>query len=245
MTLRSKHIVPIVLAVFVLGIGGTMIGNLWQTTSSKVPATYTEGEFAGEYNPADIRGSYSFGDIEEAFAVPLQALAKAFAVDDTEDPAAFPSKSLEEMYGQVENGEVGTDSVRWFVALYAGLPYTPAEDTLMPSTAVPVLEERASEAELEAVRVRTVDLSTLSPAAAAPDSGSESETHTESEIGEVKGKTTFGELLSWGLSEETIEQILGLPIGKAGVTVRDYCIENGIEFFTVKDALQAAADQAQ
>jgi hypothetical protein len=222
-----------------------MIGNLWQTTSSKVPATYSEGEFAGEYNPADIRGSYSFGDIEEAFAVPLQALVKAFAVDDTEDPAAFPSKSLEEMYGQVENGEVGTDSVRWFVALYAGLPYTPAEDTLMPSTAVPFLQERVSEAELEAVRVRTVDLSTLSPAAAVPDFGSESETHTESEIGEVKGKTTFGELLSWGLSEETIEQILGLPIGKAGVTVRDYCIENGIEFSTVKDALQAAADQAQ
>ena len=109
MTLRSKHVVPIVLAVFILGIGGTMIFNLWQTTSSKVPATYSSGEFAGEYNPADIRGSYSFGDIEEAFAVPVTALAEAFAVVDTENPAAFLCKSLEELYGEEPPGSVSQE----------------------------------------------------------------------------------------------------------------------------------------
>jgi hypothetical protein len=247
MTLRSKHVVPIVLVVFILGIGGTMIFNLWQTTSSKVPATYSSGEFAGEYNPADIRGSYSFGDIEEAFAVPVTALAEAFAVDDTENPAAFLCKSLEELYGAMENGEVGTDSVRWFVALYTGLPYTPEEDTLLPSASISVLRERLNETELETVRAKTVDLSAVSqeygagPESPAPE---QTDTHTETESGEVKGNTTFGELLSWGVSKEAIEQALGLPIGKAGVTVRDYCIENGIEFSTVKDALQRAADQA-
>jgi hypothetical protein len=247
MTLRSKHVVPIVLVVFILGIGGTMIFNLWQTTSSKVPATYSSGEFAGEYNPADIRGSYSFGDIEEAFAVPVTALAEAFAVDDTENPAAFLCKSLEELYGAMENGEVGTDSVRWFVALYTGLPYTPEEDTLLPSASISVLRERLNETELETVRAKTVDLSAVSqeygagPESPAPE---QTDTHTETEAGEVKGNTTFGELLSWGVSKEAIEQALGLPIGKAGVTVRDYCIENGIEFSTVKDALQRAADQA-
>jgi len=246
-TLRSKHVVPIVLVVFILGIGGTMIFNLWQTTSSKVPATYSSGEFAGEYNPADIRGSYSFGDIEEAFAVPVTALAEAFAVDDTENPAAFLCKSLEELYGAMENGEVGTDSVRWFVALYTGLPYTPEEDTLLPSASISVLRERLNETELETVRAKTVDLSAVSqeygagPESPAPE---QTDTHTETEAGEVKGNTTFGELLSWGVSKEAIEQALGLPIGKAGVTVRDYCIENGIEFSTVKDALQRAADQA-
>jgi hypothetical protein len=247
MTLRSKHVVPIVLVVFILGIGGTMIFNLWQTTSSKVPATYSSGEFAGEYNPADIRGSYSFGDIEEAFAVPVTALAEAFAVDDTENPAAFLCKSLEELYGAMENGEVGTDSVRWFVALYTGLPYTPEEDTLLPSASISVLRERLNETELETVRAKTVDLSAVSqeygagPESPAPE---QTDTHTETEAGEVKGNTTFGELLSWGVSKEAIEQALGLPIGKAGVTVRDYCIENGMEFSTVKDALQRAADQA-
>jgi hypothetical protein len=240
MTVRSKHIVPIILAVFVLGIGGTMIFNLWQTTSSKIPATYTSGEFAGQYNPGDIRGSYSFGDIEEAFDVPAEALAKAFGVSDSENPAAFLCKSLEDLYGEMENGEIGTDSVRWFVALYTGLPYTPKEDTLLPSPAVSALKGRIDQTELEALRDKAVSLSTTkqAPASAAEDS------HTEEEAGQVKGKTTFGELLDWGVSKDEIEQALGLPIGKPGVTARDYCIENGIEFSTVKGALQAAADRA-
>jgi hypothetical protein len=251
MTLRSKHIVPIVLAAFIVGIGGTMILNLWRTTSSKVPATYTAGEFAGEYDPADIRGSYSFGDIEEAFAVPVAALAKAFAVEDTENPAAFLCKSLEDLYGATEQGEVGTDSVRWFVALYTGLPYSPEDDTLLPSTSISVLQDRLTEAELEIVRAKTVNLSALSESvpeasqAADSQTAEQTDTHTETEAGEVKGNTTFGELLSWGVSKDAIEEILGLPIGKAGVTVRDYCIENGIEFSTVKTALQEAVDQVQ
>jgi hypothetical protein len=245
MTLRSKHIGPIVLVVFIIGIGGTIFLGLWQTTSSKVPATYAEGEFAGEYNPADIRGSYSFGDIEEAFAVPVAALAEAFAVEDTDNPAEFLCKSLEDLYGATENGEVGTDSVRWFVALYAGVPYSPEEDTLLPSSAISVLQDRLTEEQLDTVRTMTVDLTGLSESVPADSQTAEqTDTHTESEAGEVKGKTSFGELLSWGVPKETIEEIMGLPIGKAGVTVRDYCIENNIEFSTVKDALQEAAHQA-
>ncbi len=245
MTLRSRHIAPIVLAVFIIGIGGTIIFDLWQTTSNKIPATYTSGEFAGQYNPADIRGSYSFGDIEEAFNVSVAALATAFGVKDSENPAAFLCKELKDLYDKLENGEVGTDSVRWFVALYMGLPFTPEEDSLLPSPVLSVLQERLSEAELEEVKAKTVSISGL--AAAAPDgtaaAAEQADTHTETEVGQVKGKTTFGELQSWGVSKEEIEKALGLPVGKAGVTVRDYCIENGIEFSTVKQALQAAVDR--
>jgi hypothetical protein len=57
MNIRSKHIGPIILAAFIIGIGGTIGLNLWRTTSSKVPAKFTSGEHEGEYNPADIRGS--------------------------------------------------------------------------------------------------------------------------------------------------------------------------------------------
>jgi len=132
------------------------------------------------------------------------------------------------------------------VALYTGLPYTPEEDTLLPSPAISVLKERMSEAELEEVKAKTASIS--GPAAAAAPDGTaataeQGNTHTESEAGQVKGKTTFGELQSWGLGKEEIEKTLGLPVGKAGVTVRDYCIENGIEFSSVKGALQAAVDR--
>jgi len=277
MTLRSRHIVPVVLVVFVLGIGATMIFNLWQTSSSKIPAAYDSGEFAGQYNPADIRGSYSFGDIEEAFGVPAADLAFAFGVAERENPAAFLAKSLEDLYGEVEEGEIGTDAVRWFVALYTGLPYTPEEDTLLPSPALTLLEQRLDEAQLEAVAARiaaarivdldagggteagaggagTAEAASTGAETAAPSGPAEtasigaetgeSSTHSESEAGEVRGKTTFGELDSWGVNRQTIEQILGRPAGNAGQSVRDYCIENGIEFSSVKDALQTAVDRA-
>jgi|GEM_PF-3254285 len=63
----------IVLVVIFGGIAGTMAFNLWSTEGSgggqgrgggQVPVTFKVGEFAWEYNPADIRGSYSFGHIE-------------------------------------------------------------------------------------------------------------------------------------------------------------------------------------
>jgi len=241
MTLRSKHLLPIILVVFILGIGGTMLFNLWQTTSSKIPATYTSGEFAGQYNPADIRGSYSFADISDVFGVPVADLARAFAVENLENPAAFLTKQLEEMYGEVQNGEIGTDSIRWFTALYLDLPYVPEEDTLLPSPAVSVLRERLSEEQVAELEARTVNLSDLKTA---PAPGEEEPlTYDEEEVGVVKGNTTFGDLESWGLSEEAIERAIGLPIGKPGLSVRDYCIEKGIEFSTVKSALQTAVDE--
>jgi hypothetical protein len=86
----------------------------WSTVSSKTPATYTEGEFAGQADPADIRGSYTLGDIERNFDVPMEVLAQAFAVQ-SDDLAAFQVKSLEEQYAE-SPVEIGTSSVRLFVA---------------------------------------------------------------------------------------------------------------------------------
>jgi hypothetical protein len=266
MTLRSKHLAPIILAVFVAGIGGTIALNLWRTTSSKMPVAFQGGEFAGQANPADIRGSYTFGDISASFPVPVEALARAFGVESTAaDPAAFQCKQLEEIYAGSEGGEIGTDSVRWFVALYSGMPYAPAQDTVLPASALEVLVDRLTPEQLAAARARTVGLSQAAPGpafaasavtapeapavqpqvAAQPTAPESSTTHTEETVvGEIKGKTTFGELTSWGVSKEAIEAALGMPIGKPGVSVRDFCAENGIEFSTAKTALQELADAA-
>jgi pyruvate/2-oxoglutarate dehydrogenase complex dihydrolipoamide acyltransferase (E2) component len=275
----------------VAGIGGTMALNLWKTTATKEPAKFTSGELAGQSNPADIRGSYTFGDIAAAFPVPVDALAQAFGVKEG-DPAAFQCKQLETIYAGTEGGEIGTDSVRWFVALYAGLPYTPEDDSLLPAGALEVLAPRLSPERLAEVKAKTVGLAEASPAAAtttvqvpaqapaapaapkapsapapttqaqapaaptapasvaaaapaAPAAAPAATTHTEETVvGEIKGKTTFGELTSWGVSKEAIEAALGMPMGKPGVSVRDYCIEKGVEFSTVRTALQTAVDAA-
>ncbi|MEJ5225565.1 MAG: hypothetical protein WHV44_14000 [Anaerolineales bacterium] len=215
----------------------------WNTESTKQPARFTEGEFAGAYNPADIRGSYTFGDIESAFGVPAQTLAQAFGVS-TDDPAAFAVKDLETLYAESPQ-EVGTASVRLFVALYTGLPYdlTVAEETYLLQKAVNILRNHATltpeqEAFLaaHAVSVESVP----APAAEAqptPVPASEENPYL------IKGKTTFGDLLEWGVSKEVIEQVLGASMPNAAVKIKDYCTQNGLAFETIKTALQAEVDK--
>ena len=58
----------------------------------------------------------------------------------------------------------------------------------------------------------------------------------------VKGFTTFGEVYSWGVSEEEVAEILGREPGKRGETIRDYVKAEGIEFSFVKGKLQELID---
>ncbi|RPI86669.1 MAG: hypothetical protein EHM41_07700 [Chloroflexi bacterium] len=74
----------------------------------------------------------------------------------------------------------------------------------------------------------------------------EKETHTESTDRMVKGKTTFADLLEWGVSEDALEEVLGFPLPAApGMLVRDFCSENGLSFETIKIDLQALVDQVE
>ncbi|GAI49966.1 unnamed protein product, partial [marine sediment metagenome] len=237
MNIRSKHIGLIILAAFIIGIGGTIGFNLWRTTSVRVPMKFTSGEHEGEYNPADIRGSYTFSQVSEFFEIPLEEMGKAFGLDGADNMADFQCRNLKEIYGTVEGGEIGTDSVKLFVSLYTGLSYTPEETTLIPAPAMSVLKEKLSEEELKVLENRAVTVSGLKPV---------SDKDPEDDLGEVdtavKGKTTFQELLDWGLAKEEIEKALGASMGKPGVKIRDYCDEEGIEFSRVKNVLQEMLD---
>jgi len=238
MKLKSRHVAPLVLVVFVLGIGGTMAFNLWRTETNKIPAKLSSGEHEGEYNPADIRGSYTFSDISEIFKIPLEDLSKAFGLERVDAVGEFQCKELKELYPEPEEGEIGTDSAKLFVALYTGLPHTMEETTRLPAPALSVLSERLSQEELREVEKITISLAALKP-------GSSQETaaeHASDQDRGVRGNTTFAELQDWKLAKEEIEQVLGIPMGKPGLTVRDYCTANGIEFGEVKTALQALVD---
>ncbi len=237
MKLKSKHVAPLILAVFVVGIAGTMAFNLWKTEGSKIPAKFRTGEHEGEYNPSDIRGSYAFSDISKNFKIPLEDLSKAFGLESVENVAEFQCKELKELYPEPPEGEIGTDSAKLFVALYTGIPHTPEETTRLPTPALSVLKEKLSEEELEEVKKITVSLSDLKPV-----SSQETAEHASDQDRAVRGNTTFAELLDWKLAKEEIEQVLGIPMGKPGLTVRDHCTANEIEFSEVKTALQALVD---
>jgi polyferredoxin len=124
------------------GIGMSKAFNLWITESTKVPATYTSGEVSGQYNPADIRGSYTLNDINKSFGVPVKDLADAFGISNVSDLGNFKVKELETIYAQYKGSEkeIGTDNVRYFVALYKGLPYNFEGDKYLPNPAGTILE---------------------------------------------------------------------------------------------------------
>ncbi len=256
MTLTSKPLAAIVLFILFGGILFTAVMGWWQTESTKQPAKFTTGEFSGQANPADIRGSYTFGDVEKSFDIPAAALAQAFGVTDP-NPAAFPVKNLETIYA--ESGlEVGTASVRLFVAFYKNPPFDLSDDIYLPESAAELLKgqnltpEQAAYLENHTILVSAAESDSPQPASA-PTAESPSEpapatetTHAAEESDRtIKGKTTFGEILNWGVPRETVEAIIGGPIPAPSITPKDYCLEKGLSFEDIKTRLQAEVDKAK
>jgi hypothetical protein len=247
MKLTSKPLAVIILVILFGSIGVTTALGWWSTESTKQAAKFTDGEFAGQANPADIRGSYTFGDIENNFDVPVADLAIAFGLPEDADAAAYSVKSLEEVYANLEGGlEVGTSSVRLFTAWYTGLPFEITDDIYLPRPAVEILKAKAnlSADQIAYLDAHTVDLPAVLPVVEGTPAPVVEETHVESETDRtVKGKTTFGEVLDWGVSQEMIESIIGAPLPNRLIKVKDYCTEKGLAFETVKTALQVEIDK--
>jgi len=173
MKIKTIPLAVATLAAFTFGIAGASALGYWITESTKQPAKLAAGEFAGQADPGDIRGSYSFGDVEKAFGVPASVLAEAFGFTDR--PAAeVKAKDLETLYaGKTGALEVGTDAVRLFTAAWIGMPYEPEPDTGLPARAVELLEGRSMHPATAAlVRARIVGsaegMGTLSAAPAQP-----------------------------------------------------------------------------
>lgn len=227
------------LILMIGGVSISMFTGYWATEGSKIPVKFESGEYAGLSNPADIRGSYAFADIEKAFDIPVSILAQAFVLSDKENLEAIQVKTFEQIYGIIDGKEIGTDSMRYFVALYKGLPYNPEEDTALPKPAVSILRKEGSmsEEELAEAEMRAVSMDSLHVSA----TGEVSE-EQDSEEKIIKGKTMFTELYEWGITKEELEKIMGIPVGVRTETVRDYCMKNGIEFSTVKIPVQELLD---
>ncbi|MEI6291202.1 MAG: hypothetical protein WCP19_12285 [Chloroflexota bacterium] len=250
MTIKSKSLAAVIVIVL---FGGILISSQlgwWKTESSKIAATFTEGEFAGQANPADIRGSYTFGDVEKNFGVPASLLGQAFSVKG--EASAFQVKNLEGTL--TESGvEIGTASVRLFTAFYKNLPFDLSTDIYIPEAGAALLKQQKLTAEQSAyLDTHTVKLTAGGAEAApiietAPATEALPVPETTAVINTeriIKGKTTFGEILGWGLSQTSIELVLGkpLPVDQT-TTLKDFCSANSLDFETIKPALQADVDK--
>jgi hypothetical protein len=249
MKLNSFTLAAVIFVLLFGGIGFTSAMNWWQTESTKEPVKYSEGEAAGEYNPADIRGSYTFGEISDLFGVPLADLQVAFRVPADTDPAAYLVKSLEEQFAGLPV-EVGTASMRLFVAFYKGLPYdlTAEIETYLLPEAVTILEQQGKltpeQGTFLSSHVAGEEALPAPEATAAPETTTNSaDTEHEPEAYTVTGQTTFKDLLDWGVPQEAIESILGEKMPAQQILVKDYATSKGETFSALKGKLQGEVDK--
>jgi hypothetical protein len=249
--IRTFPLAIIVVAAIFGGIGIASTAGWWNTESTKEPATIRSGEFSGLPSPADIRGSYTWNDIEKAFGVPAERMMAAFSASDPDERVS----ALEAIYaGKLPAGtEIGTDSVRLFVALFTGLPHEPEADTVLPAAAIPILrsEGKAETSRIDAAAAKAFDpaagataaptavVPTVSAAPAAPQAAAvPAATEHEVKSGEITGKTTFAELKAWGTDMGKVEAIVG-GLGPDSQAVKDYCAAKGLSFSDLKVKLQA------
>jgi len=141
MKLTSKALGILIIVITFGGILASTALGYWRSAASKTPSTFTSGEASGMPNPADIRGSYSFLDIEKGFNIPSAELKKAFSISAEKDPAEIRVRDLESIYpdAAAQGIELGAGSMRLFVALYAGIPFEITGDIYLPASAVEML----------------------------------------------------------------------------------------------------------
>ena len=59
----------------------------------------------------------------------------------------------------------------------------------------------------------------------------------------ITGKTTFQELIDWGVTLESIQNSIGYEIPFPGVIIKDFTVEKGLAFSDIKTKLQIEIDQ--
>lgn len=161
MKIKTSTLAIILFATFFSGIYSSNLVGLWKSESSKNVRIITNGDSSGEKNPADIKGSFSFADISNNFDIPVKDLQKAFEIKNVDNIEAFRCKDLESYYGENALNEIGTGSVKMFVALYKGIDYEITEDTYLPESAVLLLKEKGtlSKEKLKYIEAHTVKFS--------------------------------------------------------------------------------------
>ncbi|MCM8709448.1 4Fe-4S binding protein [Clostridium sp. SYSU_GA19001] len=165
--LTNKSLKPLVAGIISVMIlfGGIAVSsklNLWSTESEKIPVKYTSGELMGQAKPEDIRGSYTLDDIFKSYGVPVNDLAEAFGIKGVESLKTFKVKEFEAIYSSYKGSdkEIGTENVRFFVAMYNGMPYNLSKDIYLPKPASEILKEKGklSEEQMKYVNSHLVEV---------------------------------------------------------------------------------------
>jgi len=145
MIVNQAVLAIVIMTIFFGSVGVGKITGTWQTMGRRTPLAFSSGSIAGINDPADIRGSWTFGEISNLYDIPLKDLGKAFALKDEKQMGNFLCKDLESLYVEYskQGKDVGTHTVRVFVAWYKGLPID-ERNAYFPDTVKEVLNTKGS-----------------------------------------------------------------------------------------------------
>ncbi|MDD2534127.1 MAG: hypothetical protein PHC86_05455 [Eubacteriales bacterium] len=147
---------PILIVIIIFGgIAIAQWGGYWETTSEggggngggRGRGEVSESEVA-DYEPGDIRGSYTFDDVSSIFNIDPKILLSAFGLPTDLDPVSIRTGDLESYY-EGSGVEVGNGSVKIFVGLYKDLPVDLDLDSYLPTSAVALIKAANSNLAVE------------------------------------------------------------------------------------------------
>lgn len=206
----------LVLFVFLGTILGFQAAGVW-SVSGKLTA---DGD-AVQPSAADvntIKGWMTLEQITDTYGVPLAEILEQFDLPG-DTPASTAIKDLEsDLFSVIE--------LRAWLLERAGTDPLSESITASSSASAPTATPTLA--------------SVLETPAATP-----SPTDHVATDGTITGRTTFQELLDWGVSRQTIQAIIADDLPSASTTIKDFITQKGMEFSPVKTSLQEALDQVK
>lgn len=205
----------LVIAIFMGTILGFQAAGIW-SVSGKVTA---DGE-AIQPEAADlntIKGWMTFDQIVMTYNVPLADLLAQFQLPN-DTPGTTAIKDLETDLFSVTNLRI------WLQGHQEGTAAVPAESS-------PDSEDPTAAPEPITAQPPVIENTYPTPTV-----------HVASDM-TITGKTTFQELLDWGVSKEAIQKAIDGDMPQASAIIKDYVTGKGLEFSPIKTALQAEVDQ--
>jgi hypothetical protein len=160
-----------------------------------------------------IKGWMTLEQVATAFNIPVADILSRFDL-----PADTPPTTA---IKDLESETFDTTNLKDWLASLA----QPTDDLSEPGSLTPVPTQ------LETPTPRALLTPDLTP------------TEHVQEARTITGKTTFQDLLDWGMTVEAIQEVIGEDMPAPSTLIKDYAIGKGLEFSTIKSELQVKADQ--
>jgi hypothetical protein len=205
-----------VLVVFLGTILGFQTAGVWSVSGKISSNGEAVQPIASDVN--SIKGWMTLEQISMTFNVPVKDILKQFEL-----PAdTAPSTAIKDLETQVFSV---TNLRNWL------------QNRTEPAPALIETQVSTPQVTLSPVETNAPALvePTLTPAATEHITAAKT----------VTGKTTFQELLDWGVPEEAIQQIIGGKLPALSTVIKDYITGKGLEFSSMKAALQVEVDKTK